>query len=257
MALTRRLGPLLLAALALTSCRESPRTALPPSGAPVASAAQPAAGNAASSPVLPGAPQAVAAPGGPDTAYRLRIDSAGVSGRPALEFTLVAASAPGPDGTLALNAIEVRHAGAAELMQRLDGLDTQTPTTGHGPILEQIDMDFDGIPDIRVIESLPAGPNVPYRNWLYDRGRGRFVASPQLDELTSPVFDLQRQEVRSDWRDGAARYGTDTLAWRQGRLEPQTRVVREAGSSSKPAQRTYTWSGGGWVLEGAKAKRPP
>jgi hypothetical protein len=255
--LTRRVTPLLLATLALTACRESPRTAVPASGAPAASAAPTAGHTAASSTTLPGAKDSAAASAGSDRAYRLQVEGVETPNRPALHFTLVAASAPGPDGTLRLSAIEVRRAGAAELVQRLDGLDTQTPTTAGGPILEQIDMDFDGIPDMRVVESIPAGPNVPYRNWRYDRASGRFVASAELDELTSPVFDAQRREVRSDWRDGAARYGTDTLTWRDGRLAPQRRVTREAGSTGKVTQRTYSWSGGGWVVDGANAPRQP
>jgi len=255
--LTRRVTPLLLATLALTACHDSPRAAAPASGAPAASAVPTAGHTAASSTTLPGAKDSAAASVGSDGAYRLQVEGVETPGRPALQFTLVAGSAPGQDGTLRLSAIEVRRAGAAELVQRLDGLDTQTPTTGGGPILEQIDLDFDGMPDMRVVESMPAGPNVPYRNWRYDRASGRFVASPELDELTSPVFDAQRREVRSDWRDGAARYGTDTLTWRDGRLEPQRRVTREAGSTGKVTQRTYSWSGGGWVLNGANAPRQP
>lgn len=248
MPLNRRVATLLLAALALAACRESPRPAASAaSGADRASAAaaSPSDATAAAQP-----PSASAA------SHRLLVDGAASSDRPPLRFTLLAAAAPGADGILRLQAIEVRHAGSAELLQRLDGLDTQTPSTTV-PVLEQIDLDFDGIPDVRVIEALPAGPNVPYRNWLYNRASGRFVASPQLDEVTSPVFDAERREVRSDWRDGATRYGTDTLAWRNGRLEPLRRVMFEAGQAGKAVQRTYTWTGSGWVLESTRDPRRP
>jgi hypothetical protein len=194
MRLNVRAAPLLLAALAMAACRESPAPAAPASAAPTAALA------GAVSPATvarSGGAGSGAASTASDGSYRRVIDVGAATGRPALQFTLVAASAPGEDGILRLSAIEVRHAGSAELLQRLDGLDTQTPTTAGAPVLEQIDLDFDGTPDIRVIESLPAGPNVPYRNWRYDRASARFVACPELDEVASPVFDAERREVRS------------------------------------------------------------
>ena len=88
-------------------------------------------------------------------------------------------------------------------------------------------MNFDGYGDIRLIEFLPAGPNVPYLNWLFDPATGRFVSSPELDEITSPTFDAATRRIRSEWRDGAASYGTDIYEMIEGRPVPVRKERRE------------------------------
>ena len=70
-------------------------------------------------------------------------------------------------------------------------------------------MNFDGYGDIRLVEFQPAGPNVPYLNWLFDPTSGCFVENRALNAITSPQFDPATREIRSNWRDGATRYGTD------------------------------------------------
>ena len=40
--------------------------------------------------------------------------------------------------------------------------------------------------------------------------------SRALNAITSPQFDPATREIRSDWRDGATRYGTDIYVFRDG-----------------------------------------
>jgi hypothetical protein len=84
-------------------------------------------------------------------------------------------------------------------------------------------MDFDGHPDLRLIEFRAAGPNTPWLHWLYrpgnDGASGRFEASPALDALSPTRFDAERRQVIVDWRDGAARSGSDAYEWRNGALQ--------------------------------------
>jgi hypothetical protein len=118
--------------------------------------------------------------------------------------------------------LEIRAPGRPEPVQVIDGLQTDTPWPPSAPGLEAVDMDFDGHPDLRLIEFRAAGPNTPWRHWLYDPAQQRFGASAALDALSPTRYDGARRRVIVDWRDGAARQGRDTYAWREGRLEPAT-----------------------------------
>ena len=112
--------------------------------------------------------------------------------------------------------IEIRRGGETEPFQVIEGLDTATPLSTDTPGLAVLDMNFDGYGDIRLVEFQPAAPNVPYLNWLFDPASGRFVENPALNAITSPQFDPATREIRSDWRDGATRYGTNVYVFRDG-----------------------------------------
>jgi hypothetical protein len=172
-----------------------------------------------------------------------------VVGRPALRIVVDGVVDPSDETVLAVRALDVRQAADGAVVQRLEGLDTRTPVVDGELLLEQPDLDFDGMPDLRIVADRPAGPNVPYRHWRYDKVSARFVAVPALDELAAPQFDAERREVRSDWRDGAARHGTDRYAWRDGALVPLSRTVQEARGPGAVTERRYRWNGRDWVPE--------
>lgn len=124
-------------------------------------------------------------------------------------------------GLLRVQRLEIRRADAdasSPPAQLIDGLATETPSTPDFPGLEALDMNFDGHADLRLIEFRPAGPNVPYLNWLYDPAQARFVTSPALDALPSAVFLPDKGEVHVPWRDGATRSGVDVYRWQGGQL---------------------------------------
>jgi hypothetical protein len=126
----------------------------------------------------------------------------------------------GPD-LLRVQRLEIRHADAeasSPPVQLIEGLATETPSTPDFPGLEALDMNFDGHADLRLIEFRPAGPNVPYLNWLYHPAQARFIASPTLDALPSAVFLPDKGEVHVPWRDGATRSGVDVYRWQDGQL---------------------------------------
>lgn len=153
------------------------------------------------------------------------------------------------DGSvLRVQRLEVHRDGARpDAIQVIDGLSTETPSTPEAPGLETRDMNFDGHPDLRLMEFRSAGPNTPWLNWLYDPAQGRFVASPALDALPSVEFDTATQEVRSAWRDGATRSGVDVHVWQTGTLTPLRRELREAGSDGRETVRYQRWVEGAWV----------
>jgi LysM repeat protein len=71
------------------------------------------------------------------------------------------------------------------------------------------DMNYDGNDDFRIVEFLPAGPNIPYLYYLYDQTTKTFVYNESYRKITSPEFP-GNGEIRSQWRESAAKWGIDT-----------------------------------------------
>lgn len=174
---------------------------------------------------------------------------------PGLDVALEAAAAPGTDAVLRVRAIEIRRDGAPP--QRIEGLDTQTPWTPEAPGAQLLDMNFDGQPDLRLIEARPAGPDVPYLNWLYEPASGRYVASPALNAIASPRFDAAARLLHADWRDGATRYGTDTFVFRDGQPVPVRREVREYMRPGAYTLQVSNWVDGAWRVVETREGRDP
>jgi hypothetical protein len=150
------------------------------------------------------------------------------------------------DGLLRVQRLELRRGDSAAPLQVIADLATETPSTPEAPGLETPDMNFDGHPDLRLIEFRSAGPNTPWLNWLYDPAQARWVASPALDALPSAEFDADARELRSPWRDGAARHGVDVHGWQDGELRPLRRELREAGPDGRETLSHQVWADGGW-----------
>ena len=101
-----------------------------------------------------------------------------------------------------------------------------------------MDFDFDGLEDLAVMEFLPAGPNVPYLYYLYDKRQAKFVRNQALAKITSPEPQPDTKQIRSTWRSNAATSGLDTYAWRGGNLVLVSRFEdRHSGSSCE--RRSY------------------
>ncbi len=220
--------------------------------------APPAATAAATARAAPAAASATAASAA-STAPRAGVT---VSARihpslPEMTFTLVAEPPAEAGAVLKVRAIEIRRNGAADLAQRIEGLSTETPSSAEAPGLTVADLDFDGYADIRLVAAQPAGPDVPYRHWLFQAATGQFVAAPALDALGSPQPDAAKQELRVDWRDGAARSGSDFYAWQAGSPVLVRKAVRQY---SGPGAYTLTVSAlehGAWrVLQTKKMREP-
>lgn len=112
-----------------------------------------------------------------------------------------------------LDRIDIRRAGEAEPFQVISDIDSRLAPDVANAGLEMLDLNFDGFFDIRVMRFMPAGPNTPFRNWLWSKEDGRFAASPLLDEITAPEFDAEAQEIVSRWRSNAAEHGTDVYSY--------------------------------------------
>ena len=86
--------------------------------------------------------------------------------------------------------------------------ETLTPINTPGSLIVG-DMNYDGNDDFRIVEFLPAGPNIPYLYYLYDPAIAGFVYSKAYETITSPEFP-GNSEIRSQWRESAGKWGIDT-----------------------------------------------
>ena len=157
---------------------------------------------------------------------------------PAYTFTLRGVKPSADSGPARVQAIEIQRGNEARPYQAIGGIDAATPLERPGAF-ELLDMNFDGYRDMRLIESAPAGPNVPYRNWLFNAAGGEFEPSPELDGIVSAVFDSASRTIRSAWREGAARYGEDTYRYVEGK---PVLVRRDERTYSGPGVYTLTVS---------------
>ena len=80
------------------------------------------------------------------------------------------------------------------------------------------DMNFDGYRDFAIMERAAADPNTPFIYFLFDTDNNLYARSASLEAVVSPTFDETKKQVRSTWRDGAARSGADTFIWLEGTL---------------------------------------
>lgn len=146
---------------------------------------------------------------------------------PVFSFTLVGQPKDQAAAIIPVTKIEIRRGAELEPVQVIDKLETETPVTEHSGGVEVLDMNFDGYGDIRIVEFQPPSSNVPYLNWLFDPTDQRFVASPELNEISSPKFDAETRRIHSEWRDGASRYGTDIFEFIEGRPVLARKELRE------------------------------
>lgn len=80
------------------------------------------------------------------------------------------------------------------------------------------DVNFDGYNDIRLLQFLPASPNLPYYFWTYNPKTLLFTQDTTLENITSPEFDQQAKTIFSTWRDGCCKHGSDTYQYVNGKV---------------------------------------
>lgn len=71
------------------------------------------------------------------------------------------------------------------------------------------DVNFDGYADLRLMEYLPGGANVPYYFWLYEPSSGQFRSAPAYQVVLSPEVDLVGRQLISRQRTSATEYVTE------------------------------------------------
>jgi hypothetical protein len=87
--------------------------------------------------------------------------------------------------------------------------------------LASADFNFDGFSDLALQVTEDKKNNNTFCVWLYDPGTQRFVASPQLSQLTNPVPDPKTHMVASTKYPGCPYcYDRQFFKWSGDQLEP-------------------------------------
>lgn len=130
--------------------------------------------------------------------YRFELDMQRVQGAVADEYSV--------------SVIRIYNTQSNSLIQQIiPGENWQISDDSLGFILE--DMNFDGYVDMRLMQFLPAGPNIPYYYWLWDVKAGRFVQNKALEQITSPWFDPATKQIYSTQRGSATSYRSETYEY--------------------------------------------
>jgi len=79
------------------------------------------------------------------------------------------------------------------------------------------DVNFDGYNDIRLLQFLPAAPNLPYYFWVYNPTKQKFLRQKALEEITSPEFDPEKKLIYSFWRASCCDHGHSTYKYIKGK----------------------------------------
>lgn len=106
------------------------------------------------------------------------------------------------------------------------------------------DMNYDGNADFRIIRDLPAGPNIPYLYYLYDPAARKFIYAEAYGKITSPEFPGNNQ-IRSKWRESAAKWGTDTYQLTNNLPALTQRETWEAVNATQALHRVMVYDAAG------------
>ncbi|HEX2617943.1 MAG TPA: hypothetical protein VHL57_10395 [Flavobacteriales bacterium] len=117
--------------------------------------------------------------------------------------------------------VDIRPATGTAPVQHVDlgGMGIHCPTSdGRLFAIEVKDLDFDGIPDFRLMRA-DTDPRIPgYRYWLHNVRQRAYVACPALDSIQHPNFDQDHRLVGSQWSRRPGLRGSSTFRFSEGRL---------------------------------------
>ena len=135
-------------------------------------------------------------------------------------FKLSIDSTLSPDSVnynLVVRSITIRRKSSRKVIQTIYPEDNYPPSGLPNDQLFIIeDVNFDGAPDIRLLQFEPASPNEPYYFWVYDAKTGKFKRFKALEEITSPRFDPKDKLIYSFWRSGCCDHGLSTYKYVNG-----------------------------------------
>ncbi len=143
------------------------------------------------------------------------------------------------DYSILIDRIEIARQGEVESFQTIGPIDSRALPDMETNGFEMLDMNFDGYLDMRIIEFLPAGPNIPYLHWLWSPESGRFVSAGFLNELGYTEFDEEERLVFAPWRSSAAEMGEDTYVYEAGELKQTGRIMRRYTDDGACTQTSY------------------
>lgn len=111
------------------------------------------------------------------------------------------------NNTKIVNRIEVFTKGQTAVFQALEGFEAEVQANEEVSVE---DLNFDGVPDIRIMQFLPTDESITYFYWLYDKQEGKFIRNESLEkQVFSPSVDLETKQLVSQWRKKDGTFGAD------------------------------------------------
>lgn len=121
------------------------------------------------------------------------------------------------EGQMSIVKIDIYKKGATDIFQSLTDLALPYEADNSffdNPTFE--DLNFDGIPDLRMPESL-GNANVYYAYWIYNPATKKFEKNTEMT-LSLPTIDADKNEIMSFERGSAASYLETTYAYQDGKF---------------------------------------
>ena len=110
----------------------------------------------------------------------------------------------------------------ADMSQPLQTIETRTAAFHWS---EAVDANFDGYQDFGYMYAMGNQPTY-WQFWIWEEETGQFVLEPELSEISSPVFDVEEEEIRGWARESAASDGVNTIhKWVDGELVCVRRIA--------------------------------
>lgn len=144
---------------------------------------------------------------------------------PQIQFKLYGSQ---QDDRYSITKIEINYGDNTQTIDSYGGQKLETDTIDlqdTGFVIE--DVNFDGYKDMRLMEFMPAGPDVPFITWLYDADKKSFAYHRAFSELTSPVFDAEKKQIVMPWREGAMGIGENTYIVENNQLVLLRQEIRQ------------------------------
>lgn len=120
--------------------------------------------------------------------------------------------------------IEVRRKGEASTYQMLNDFSSEVQVN-EDVIVE--DLNFDGYPDIRLLQYLPSDSNIPFYYWLYEPTSGKFIRNKSMEKITSLAIDRENRYLLSQWTKSKTHVGTDFYRYKGNRLVLVRREIQQ------------------------------
>lgn len=120
---------------------------------------------------------------------------------------------------------------------------------GLGFVIE--DLNFDGYADIRIVDFLPAAPNVPYICWVWDPKIRQYVYNPDLSAITSLEVDHENKLIYNFERASASEHFKNDYRYINGKLLKVKEVRTGFLDEADPEQGysiTHELIDGQWVM---------
>ncbi|MBN2694735.1 hypothetical protein JXR93_08735 [bacterium] len=142
------------------------------------------------------------------------------------------------ESNFSANSIKIAITGDVNVEQELKFDETESADEERaGLILE--DINFDGFKDLRIQESISAGPNTPYLYWIWNKDKSFYERATELDELTSPIVDAENKKIITEVKDSPTTYFTNEYKFENNKLT-QIKEIKKEYDENDPSKAKFT-----------------